>query len=104
VRISSRGGKIPNYVDDVQDFGQFEDEELASGYYGDPNMQEKEEDEIEAILSHTRDETRLDDPEDSFYENVVRFVFDDYLVFGQNLLNHTIPAFPYQMEELFASS
>jgi chromodomain-helicase-DNA-binding protein 1 len=71
VRVSSRGGKIPNYVDDVQDFGQFDDDEVDPGYYADPNMQDKEEDEIEAVLSHTRDENRLDDIEDSFYDNVV---------------------------------
>ena len=72
IRVSSRGGKIPNYIDDVQDFGQFEDEDTDSGYYADPNIQYKEEDEIEAVLSHTRDEGREHDGEDLWFDNVVR--------------------------------
>jgi len=70
IRISSRGGKVPNYVDDVQDSFQFEDDdETETGYYVDPNV--KEEDEIEVVLSHSRDEGREDDPEDLWFDNVV---------------------------------
>lgn len=72
VRVSSRGVKVPNYFDDVQDFEKFEDdEEPQNGYYADPNTQYQEEDEIEAVLGHTRDEGRENDPDDLWLENVV---------------------------------
>jgi chromodomain-helicase-DNA-binding protein 1 len=71
--VSSRGGKVPNYVDDVQDFEKFdEDEVVAANYYVDPNAQTYEEDEIEAVLGHCRDEGREGDSEDLWFENVVR--------------------------------
>ncbi|KAH9002041.1 SNF2 family N-terminal domain-containing protein [Lactarius hatsudake] len=69
VRTSSRGVKILNYADDVEDFEQFD--EPHPGYYIDPNAQEKENDEIEAVLGHARDEGHEDDPEDLWYENLV---------------------------------
>ena len=72
VRISSRGTKVPNYVDDVQDFEKFEEPvEDQNGYYVDPNIQYQEEDEIESVLGHGRDEGREDDPEDLWFENIV---------------------------------
>ncbi|TFK44392.1 SNF2 family N-terminal domain-containing protein [Crucibulum laeve] len=71
VRVSSRGVKIPNYVDDVQDFEKFDDEEEGeNGYYVDPNIQYAEEDEIEAVLGHSRDEGHESDPEDLWFENI----------------------------------
>ncbi|KAF5316952.1 hypothetical protein D9611_003871 [Ephemerocybe angulata] len=71
IRVSSRGGKVPNYVDDVQDFEKFEDDEaIPGGYAVDPNAVVFEEDEIEAVLGHCRDEGREDDPEDLWFENV----------------------------------
>ncbi|KAF8200678.1 SNF2 family N-terminal domain-containing protein [Pholiota molesta] len=71
VRVSSRGTKVPNYVDDVQDFEKFEEaDEDSNGYYVDPNVQYQEEDEIEAVLGHSREEGREDDPEDIWFENV----------------------------------
>ena len=69
MRTSSRGVKVPNYADDVEDFEQFD--EPYPGYYIDPNAQEKENDEIEAVLGHARDEGHEDDPEDLWYENLV---------------------------------
>jgi hypothetical protein len=69
LRTSSRGVRVPNYADDVEDFEQFD--EPHPGYYIDPNAQEKENDEIEAVLGHTRDEGHEDDPEDLWYENLV---------------------------------
>jgi chromodomain-helicase-DNA-binding protein 1 len=69
LRSSTRGVKVPNYADDVEDFEQFD--EPYPGYYIDPNAQEKENDEIEAVLGHTRDEGHEDDPEDLWYENLV---------------------------------
>jgi chromodomain-helicase-DNA-binding protein 1 len=69
LRTSSRGVKVPNYADDVEDFEQFD--EPYPGYYIDPNVQEKENDEIEAVLGHARDEGHEDDPEDLWYENLV---------------------------------
>jgi chromodomain-helicase-DNA-binding protein 1 len=69
-RISARGGKIPNYLDDVENPDEFE-EQTHPGYYMDTSIvQEQEEDEIEAVLSHSRDENHLQDPEDNWYENV----------------------------------
>lgn len=72
VRVSSRGGKVPNYVDDVQDFEKFEDDDEGgeNPYFVDPNQQYQEEDEIEAVLNHSRDEGREDDEEDLWFENV----------------------------------
>lgn len=73
LRVSSRGGKIPNYFDDVQDFEKFdEEEEPDTGYYAGPVQQYQEEDEIEAVLSHSRDEGREADPEDVWFDNIVR--------------------------------
>ena len=69
LRTSTRGVKVPNYADDVEDFEQFD--EPYPGYYIDPNAQEKENDEIEAVLGHARDEGHEDDPEDLWYENLV---------------------------------
>ncbi|KAJ7178362.1 chromodomain-helicase DNA-binding protein [Mycena crocata] len=70
VRVSSRGVKVPNYVDDVQDFEKFEEEEPDAGYYAGPAIQYMEEDEIEAVLAHSRDEGRESDPEDLWFDNV----------------------------------
>ncbi|CAL1707651.1 unnamed protein product [Somion occarium] len=70
VRVSSRGGRIPNYVDDVQDFEQFdEDEVLPAGNYSQAAVVEEEE--IEAVLGHLRDEEVGDDGEDDWYSNIM---------------------------------
>ena len=76
LRTSTRGVKVPNYADDVEDFEQFD--EPHPGYYIDPNSQEKENDEIEAVLGHARDEGHEDDSEDHWYENLVST--DSFLV------------------------
>ncbi|KAI0081263.1 hypothetical protein K474DRAFT_1588003, partial [Panus rudis PR-1116 ss-1] len=69
LRVSSRGGRIPNYVDDVQDFEQFEDDEvLPAGNYNQHAALEEEE--IEQVLTHSRHEDHLDDPEDNWYTNI----------------------------------
>ncbi|TFK73925.1 hypothetical protein BDN72DRAFT_760977 [Pluteus cervinus] len=70
IRVSSRGGRVPNYYDDVQDFEKFEEEEGSAKYYAAPNPQYEEEDEIEAVLSHSREEGRENDAEDLWFENV----------------------------------
>ncbi|KAF5380499.1 hypothetical protein D9615_004578 [Tricholomella constricta] len=71
IRVSSRGGKVPNYFDDVQDFEKYEDEEAGeNGYYVDPNVQYQEDDEIEAVLGHSRDEGHENDSEDKWFENI----------------------------------
>ncbi|KAG2146018.1 SNF2 family N-terminal domain-containing protein [Suillus bovinus] len=70
IRVSSRGGKIPNYTDDVQALAELSEEDVDQGYYVDPTAQFKEEDEIESVLSHCRDEGREDDPEDIWFDNV----------------------------------
>lgn len=101
VRTSSRGGKVPNYYDDVEDFEQFDAEDV-SAVYPAPNAQYEEEDEIEAVLSHSRDEGRENDPEDLWFENVV-CVFVDFGLCV--LLNGNYnAALPYQMEEFLSSS
>ena len=52
VRISSRGTKASNYIDDVQDFEKFEEPvENQNGYYVVPNVQYQDEDEIEGVLA-----------------------------------------------------
>ncbi|KAJ6587088.1 SNF2 family N-terminal domain-containing protein [Mycena vulgaris] len=70
VRVSSRGVKVPNYIDDVQDFEKFEEEDPDAGDYAGPAIQYLEEDEIEAVLDHTRDEGREADPEDLWFDNI----------------------------------
>lgn len=70
-RISSRGGRVPNYAEDGPD-SDFEDEEIQTGYYASANAEIKgDEDEIDAVLTHMRDEERLDDPADLWFENIV---------------------------------
>jgi chromodomain-helicase-DNA-binding protein 1 len=71
LRMSGRGLKVPNYVDDVQDFGQFEDDDDAGSAYHVENAQYKEGDEIEIVLTHSRDEGRENDPEDLWFDNIV---------------------------------
>ncbi|KIJ18949.1 hypothetical protein PAXINDRAFT_166865 [Paxillus involutus ATCC 200175] len=69
IRVSSRGSKIPNYYEGNQDLAMLSEEETGEGYYLDPQLA-KEEDEIEAVLSHCRDEGREDETEDLWYDNV----------------------------------
>jgi chromodomain-helicase-DNA-binding protein 1 len=72
LRVSSRGVKVPNYIDDVQDFEKYEEhEDVEDGYAADPNAQYQEEDEIEAVLGHSRDEGHENDLEDKWFENIV---------------------------------
>ncbi|KAH8119064.1 transcription regulator [Phellopilus nigrolimitatus] len=70
IRVSSRGVKQPNYIDDVENFEQFEEDEDSGYYAADPNAQYEEEHEIEGVFYHVRDEGREDDPEDLWHENV----------------------------------
>jgi chromodomain-helicase-DNA-binding protein 1 len=72
IRVSTRGGKVPNYLDDVEDFETFEEETHPGYYYAEAVTQYPQEDEIEQVLTHTRDEGKEGDPEDRFYENIVR--------------------------------
>ncbi|KAG6898168.1 hypothetical protein C0992_004155 [Termitomyces sp. T32_za158] len=68
---SSRGVKTPNYIDDVQDFEKYEEEDdAANGYYADQASAFKEEDEIEAVLGHSRDDAHEDDLEDNWFTNI----------------------------------
>ncbi|KAI6000546.1 SNF2 family N-terminal domain-containing protein [Pisolithus albus] len=70
IRVSSRGSKIPNYYEGNQDLGILSEDESGQNYYLDPSAQFKEEDEIEAVLGHCRDENREDDVEDLWYDNI----------------------------------
>jgi chromodomain-helicase-DNA-binding protein 1 len=70
IRVSSRGVKIPNYIDDVADFDNFDSGDGEANSYYDSSVQYKEEDEIEAVLTHQRDEERQDDPEDLWLDNI----------------------------------
>ena len=79
IRVSTRGGKIPNYVDDVEDFETFEEDTHPGYYYAEALAQYPQEDEIEQVLTHTRDEGKEADPEDKFYENIVRFPYSRLL-------------------------
>lgn len=67
--MSSRGVKIPNYVDDAQDF---EDDDADALALAEATVPVKEEDEIENVLSHCRDEGHEEDAEDDWYSNIVR--------------------------------
>ncbi|KAL0576281.1 ATP-dependent DNA helicase Hrp3 [Marasmius crinis-equi] len=68
VRVSSRGGKIPNYFEDPD---QLDEEMGGEVYYPAMQVQQyQEEDEIEAVLSHSRDEGREDDSEDIWFDNI----------------------------------
>ena len=71
IRVSSRGVKVPNYVDDVQDFEQF-DSDVDAAPYPEATAPMKEEDEIENVLGHCRDEGHENDLEDDWYTNIVR--------------------------------
>lgn len=75
IRVSTRGIKIPNYVDDVEDFETFEADTHPGYYYTEALTQYPQEDEIEQVLSHTRDEGKEGDTEDKFYDNIVGFPF-----------------------------
>jgi chromodomain-helicase-DNA-binding protein 1 len=99
IRISSRGGKIPNYTDDVQALAELSEEEVDQGYYVDPNAPFKEEDEIESVLSHCRDEGREDDPDDVWFDNVVSVGTTS----GRSPLTRLL-AFPHQVEKFLPSS
>ncbi|TFL01506.1 SNF2 family N-terminal domain-containing protein [Pterulicium gracile] len=71
--MSSRGAGRVSYTDDVQDFEQFEEAPYANDYVVDDYAavpEYEEEDEIEAVLTHSRHEDHLDDPEDLFHENI----------------------------------
>ncbi|KAL4074153.1 SNF2 family N-terminal domain-containing protein [Scleroderma citrinum] len=70
IRVSSRGSKIPNYYEGNQDLGLLSEEEVEQSYYLDPNVHHKEEDEIEAVLGHCRDEGREEDADDLWYDNI----------------------------------
>lgn len=90
--------KIPNYVDDVQDFEQFDDEADAVTYT-ESAAPTKEDDEIENVLGHCRDEGHEDDPEDDWYSNIVRHRLH-ICAYLPSLLDEI--ALPHQMEEFFS--
>lgn len=82
-RVSTRGGKVPNYNDETR-FGSEEDEEEDEAYAGaqraaiGPNGVPvfgvgetfEEQDEIEGVYGHFRDEERKADPEDIPQQNM----------------------------------
>lgn len=98
LRVSSRaGGRIPNYLDDVQDFEKYEDDEAPSASY--QPVEQEHVDEIEAVLSHSRDEGREGDSEDRWDDNIVSEFFKS--------IAHTFNAMiaiSYQVEGFLASS
>jgi hypothetical protein len=96
-----RGGKVPNYVDDVPDFEQFEEDTNPGYYYVDPETTFKEEDEIEAVLSHSRDEEYKDDPEDRWFENMV--CLSSWMTVTLCLISY-LTALRNQVEELLSST
>ncbi|WFD32163.1 DNA helicase [Malassezia sp. CBS 17886] len=77
VRMSSRNGrKVLNYTDEYQglsDEDPFEDRVEPHAAPGGTDALQLEEDQIEGVFGHERDESRLDDPEDRPTENM-RFV------------------------------
>ncbi|KAG8933089.1 hypothetical protein FRC02_012457 [Tulasnella sp. 418] len=75
-RVSTRGQKVPNYVDDTRFGSEDEDDEgpydhPAQGPNGYPDANTVEEqDEIEGVFGHFRDDERKDDPEDIPQQNM----------------------------------
>lgn len=100
IRVSSRGGKVPNYIDDVQDFDQFDEDDIMASTYADAAVPLKEEDEIESVLGHCRDEGHEADADDNWYSNIVRSPHPSISASAHPLL----PAFPHQVEELLSST
>ena len=85
-RSSGRGRTRVNYYDDQNlDEHLGADSDVDMGYeqaYPDPNVYAlAEEDEIEAVLGHSRDEQHLDDPQDEWQMNMVR-------KFATNVFSH----------------
>ena len=66
----------------------------------DPNQHYQEEDEIEAVLGHSREEGREDDPEDLWFENLVRLI---YCLMFPFKYSKVLAALSYQMEKFFPS-
>ena len=91
--------KIPNYVDDVQDFEQFDDAEAMT--YTETAVPTKDDDEIEYVLGHCRDEGHEHDPEDDWGKNIVGAVSRIPPIYSKY---HPAQAFPHQMEELLTST
>lgn len=74
VRQSHRGSKSQTYQEGEHYGDDFEDNApmAESSYYMDAEgMQYEEDHEIEAVLNHSRDEGREEDPEDLWSENIV---------------------------------
>ncbi len=67
--MSSRGIRVPRRHTGLEKLEEVEDD--STGYYVDPNIQYQEEDEIEAVLAHNRQEGRESDEKDLWCENVV---------------------------------
>ena len=59
---SSRGGKVPNYKEEGEDFGLDDDQEYDKAYYAQqalaPAATDEEQHEIEMVINHFRDEDR----------------------------------------------
>ena len=71
VRLNSRGSKVPNYREDAEDMSMFYEDDQAF-YHPEADYGQYEEDhEIEAVLTHMRDEGRENDPEDVWHDNIV---------------------------------
>ncbi|KAH8814700.1 SNF2 family N-terminal domain-containing protein [Flagelloscypha sp. PMI_526] len=72
LRLSSRATAKPtNYLDDLDDMHDLEPIADDATYAVDTTVQDGEEnDEIELVLGHQRDEEKLNDLEDRFYENI----------------------------------
>lgn len=96
LRVSSRGVKVPNHVDGLQDFER-EDEDAEGLMYATAAAPVQEEDEIEYVLNHSRAEGHEDDPEDDWQTNVVCV-----LLALRHKVDYTlaIVALPHQVEEL----
>jgi hypothetical protein len=70
LRLSSRGGKIPSYAEPGADeFESFDSDDMQTNYYAQ-GQAEKEEDEIEAVLGHSRQEGHEADEADDFHQNI----------------------------------
>ena len=100
IRVSSRGGKVPNYIDDVDELAQFDDDGGEGYYAADGNGQQYEEEhEIEGVFYHGRDDGRENDPEDLWHDNIVRYIL---FTLAWQRLTYVMSALSYKMERIFA--
>lgn len=92
---------MPNYVDDVEDFEQFDEEDAGGSYAANQanGYGEEYEHEIEGVYYHIRDEGREWETEDLWHDNIVSGL---YKRIAFPLLMFFYSAIPCKVERIFA--